>query len=94
MKQFQLIEEGFIGKIPQQLLNVMQNLAILLSKITGFFLISNRVVDDILLLVLRILTVTLIAIDIAIPFSSMRPIWFWVRGPTHAIGDVRKGIRS
>ena len=54
MKQFQLIEERFIGKIPQKLLNVMQNLAILLSKITAFFLISNRVVDDILLLVLSV----------------------------------------
>ena len=31
MKLFQLIEEGFIAKYPQKLLNFVQNLAILLS---------------------------------------------------------------
>ena len=65
MKLFQLIEEGFIAKCPQKLLNFVQNLAILLSKTTGFCLMSNRVVEDILLMVLRILPVTLVAIDIA-----------------------------
>ena len=44
----------------------MQNLAILLSKTTGYCLMSNRVVEDILLMVLRILPATLVAIDIAI----------------------------
>ena len=65
MKLFRLIEEGFIAKCPQKLLNFVQNLAILLSKTTGFCLMSNRVVEDILLMVLRILPVTLVAIDIA-----------------------------
>ena len=41
------------------------NLAILLSKTTGFCLMSNRVVEDILPMVLRMLPVTLVAIDIA-----------------------------
>jgi len=66
MKLFHLIEEGFIAKCPQKLLNFVQNLAILLSKTTGFCLISNRVVEDNLLMVLRIFHVTLVAIDIAI----------------------------
>ena len=66
MKLFQLIEEGFITKFPQKLPNFVQNLAILLSKTTGFCLMSNRVVEDILLMALRILSVTLVAIDIAI----------------------------
>ena len=45
---------------------VAQNLAILLSKTTGFCLMSIRVVEDILLMVLRVLPVTLVPIDIAI----------------------------
>ena len=44
----------------------VQNLAILLGKTTAFCLISNRVVEDILLMVIRILPVTLVAIYIAI----------------------------
>ena len=66
MKLFQLIEEGFIAKCPQKLLNFVQNLAILLSKTTGFCRMSNRVVEDILLMVIRILPVTFVAIEIAI----------------------------
>jgi len=66
MKLLQLSEDGSIAKCPQNLLNFVQNLAILLSKTTGFCLMSNRVVEDILLIALRILSVTLVAIDIAI----------------------------
>ena len=66
MKLFQLIEEGFIAKFPQKLLSFVQNLAILQSKTTGFCLLSNRVVEDILLMVLRMLPFTWVAIDIAI----------------------------
>ena len=65
MKLSQLIEEGFIAKFPQKLLSFVQNLAILQSKTTGFCLLSNRVVEDILLVVLKILPVTLVATDIA-----------------------------
>ena len=46
--------------------SLCKNLCILLSKTTGFCLMSNRVVEDNLLMVLRILPVTLVAIDIAI----------------------------
>ena len=55
MKLFQLVEEGFIAKFPQ---NFVQNLAILLSKTTGFCLMSSQVVENILLMVLKILPVT------------------------------------
>ena len=44
----------------------VQNLAILLSKTTGFCFMSNRIVEDILLMVLRIPPVTLVSIAIAI----------------------------
>ena len=67
MKLFQPIEEGFIAKCPQTLMNFVQTLAILLSKTTGICLMSNLIVENILLMVLRVLSVTLVAIDIAIP---------------------------
>ena len=74
MTLFQLIEEGFIAKFPQKLLNIVQNLAILLSRTTGFCLMSNRVVEDILLMVLRIPPVTLVTIVIAI-LKSLKQTW-------------------
>ena len=58
MKILRLIEEGRIAKSPQKLLNFVRDLAILLSKTTGFCLISTRVV--------RVLLVILAAIGIAI----------------------------
>ena len=74
MQLFQLIEEGLIAQFPQKLLNFVPKLPILLSKTTRFCLISNRVVEDILLMVLRMLPVTLVATDTEI-LKTLEQTW-------------------